>query len=91
MKARTIKLLKNFLSNDNDFYNLWKTKTGNNNPDEFIDDLYNFIDGMSYEGLMSYYLLDKRYIDISYIVFNDDIINLDDLYIDFKLELVDRY
>jgi hypothetical protein len=51
---------------------------------QFDKSIENFINGMEYESLMNFYLLDKRYIDLSYIEINDDLINLDDLYMDWK-------
>jgi hypothetical protein len=51
---------------------------------QFNKSVENFINGMEYESLMNFYLLNKRYIDLSYIEINDDLINLDDLYMDWK-------
>ena len=84
MKVKTIKLLKQFLSKDNDFYNIWKLKKNNSSKKDFLNDLNNFIDSMNYDGLLDYYLIYKKYIDISYVILNDEIINLDDLYTDWQ-------
>lgn len=46
--------------------------------------LYNFLDSMFHDGTLGFYVLDKRFLDIAYCVINDEIINLDDLYQDFK-------
>jgi len=43
-----------------------------------------FIQGMEYEDIMDFYLLDKRYLDIAWLHLNNDLINLDNLYVDFK-------
>jgi hypothetical protein len=51
---------------------------------QFNKSIENFINGMEYESLMNFYLLDKRYIDLSWIQLNNELINLDDLYMDWK-------
>jgi hypothetical protein len=51
---------------------------------QFDKSIENFINGMEYESLMNFYLLDKRYIDLSWIQLNNELINLDDLYMDWK-------
>jgi hypothetical protein len=62
----------------------FKATNDNQVKTQFNKSIENFINGMEYESLMNFYLLDKRYIDLSYIEINDDLINLDDLYMDWK-------
>lgn len=47
----------------------------------FVD---SFIDGMTYDGNIDYYFMDKQYLDIAWLKVDGDIINIDDLFIDFK-------
>jgi len=86
----TILQLAAFLINDDDF----KTAYYKHNSEDadiikgshsgYKNAIRQFLYSHYQEDTFNYYILDKRYIDLSYIIINDNIINLDDLYIDFK-------
>lgn len=82
---KTKKFLKNFIKNDNDFLQLYsknkkQLKKKNISFNYIIDMVLNDV----IENFENY-LLDKKYIDFSYIVYNENIINLDYIYTYFKL------
>jgi hypothetical protein len=49
--------------------------------DKFVD---SFIDGMYFDNILSYYLLKEKFVDVAWFKVDDDIVNLDDLFIDFQ-------
>ena len=82
---KTKQFLKNFIKHDNDFMQLYKRnkkqlKKKNITFNYMIDLILNDI----IENFESY-LLDKKYIDVSWVVYNENIINLDYIYTNFHL------
>ena len=82
---KTRKFLKNFIKNDSDFLQLYsknKKQLKNKNIS------FNYIIDLVLNDVMENfenYLLDKKYIDLSWVVYNENIINLDYIYTYFKL------
>ena len=89
MNKQTIALLKNYLYQDHDFKSIFDQHFPQTFVLEYGNAIDQFIDSMAYESLMNFYLLDKRYIDISWIQINDEIINADDLYTDWNYFIAD--
>ncbi len=82
---KTRKFLKNFINHDNDFMQLYnrnkkQLKKQNITFNYMIDLILNDI----IENFESY-LLDKKYIDVSWVAYNENIINLDYIYTNFYL------
>jgi hypothetical protein len=50
---------------------------------DFVD---TFINKIYFESTLNFYILDKKYIDIAWLQIDDDIINIDDIYHDFKVD-----
>lgn len=103
----TLNKLKRFISNDEDFKYAYRVANSTlTNKDSFksyyqgarqlknlngfngyINDWFNHLkDNPQYVAL-----LDKRYLDCSYVVINGNIIDLDSLYLDFKSDLRSYY
>lgn len=82
----TLNKLKRFILNDQDFrtyYQNARQLKNLNGFNDYIDDWFNHLkDNPHYVAL-----LDKRYLDCSYIIINGNIIDLDSLYLDYKSDL----
>lgn len=82
---KTKKFLKNFIKNDSvflRFYNINKKQIKKKSIS------FNYIIDMVLNDVMENfesYLLDKKYIDFSWVEYNENIINLDYIYTYFKL------
>ena len=82
---KTKKFLKNFIKNDSDFLQLYsKNKKQLKKKNISFNYIINMVLNDVIENFENY-LLDKKYIDFSYIVYNENIINLDYIYTYFKL------
>lgn len=82
---KTRKFLKNFIKNDSDFLQLY-SKNKKQLKKKNIS--FNYIIDLVLNDVMENfenYLLDKKYIDLSWVVYNENIINLDYIYTYFKL------
>jgi hypothetical protein len=89
MKQQTISQLKNYLYNDRDFKNVFDKQFPQTFVLEYGNAIDEFIDSMVYESIIDFYLIDKRYIDIAWFQTNNELINMDSLYMDWKLYVQD--
>jgi hypothetical protein len=86
----TIAKLKRFVINDYEFrnyYQMARQLKNLNGYHAYINDWFNHLkDSPSYIAL-----LDKKYIDCSYVVINGNIVDLDSLWIDYQSDLRSFY
>lgn len=84
MKHETISKLKNYLYQDTDFNDLFKQRFPRSFILEYGNAIDSFIDSMAYDSTIDFYILDKCYLDLAWLKIDNDIINMDDLYLDWK-------
>lgn len=85
-QQETISKLKRFILKDQDFrtyYQNARQLKNLNGFNKFIDNWFNHLQA----NPRYVALLDKRYLDCSYVIINDNIIDLDSLWIDYQSDL----
>lgn len=82
LKQTTLNKLKAFILNDQDFRTYYQSARQLKNLNGFKAFIDQWLNHYNYGGYIA--LLDKRYLDCSYVIINKNIIDLDSLYLDFK-------
>lgn len=88
-QKETIKALEAFILRDKDFQNYYKTSRQLKNLNGFSKFVKAWLESLS--DIMDGYLLDKKYLDVSWFMTNGNIIDMDSLYIDFKSDVRSYY
>ena len=87
MKPITIKALYNYLRFDFDFKKAYEKQTTKQEQESYEKSIVNFLGSLIFDNVISYYEMKKPYIDIAHLKLGETLINLDDLYIDYKAYL----
>jgi hypothetical protein len=85
LKQTTLNKLKAFILNDQDFRTYYQVARQLKNLNGFNTFVGLWLNDYNQGGYIN--LLDKKYIDCSYVIIDENIIDLDYLYIDFKSDL----
>jgi len=84
-QQETMKALKSFILKDKDFQDYYKQARQVKNLNGFNKFILAWLESLN--DIMDGYILDKKYLDISWFMVNDNIIDMDSLYLDFESDL----
>jgi hypothetical protein len=84
-QQETMKALKSFILKDKDFQDYYKQARKIKNLNGFNKFIVAWLESLN--DIMDGYILDKKYLDISWFMVNDNIIDMDSLYLDFESDL----
>jgi hypothetical protein len=85
LKQTTLNKLKAFIFNDEHFRTYYQSARQLKNLNGFNAFVGLWLNDYNQGGYIA--LLDKKYIDCSYVIIDENIIDLDSLYIDFKSDV----
>jgi hypothetical protein len=85
----TMEALQNFILQDEDFQTYYKQSRQLKNLNGYKKYITEWLQSLT--DIMDGYLLDKKYLDISWFMVNENIIDMDSLYLDFQSDVKSYY